>query len=158
MWAWILSGGSACYGGDWDTTTPYTLTGFAGLDSIAFIGSYFESRGIDLALFSYKDKLARDPAATAKSRPQACNRGGEEFIVYHPNGTGDGAGVDVDAGRTASFELNLAGAPGPFRVEWLRAQDGVSISGGLVQGGALRTFTAPWAGQDVVCRLERSGP
>jgi hypothetical protein len=157
MWAWILSGGSACYGGDWDSTTPYALTGFTGLDSVAFIGSYFESRGIDLALFSYNDKRARDPASTGKNRPQACNRGMEEFIVYHPNGTGEGAGVDIDAGRTASFELDLSGAPGPFQVEWFRARDGVRVSGGTVPGGALRVFTAPWAGQDVVCRLERSG-
>lgn len=153
MWAWLLSGGSACYGGDWDATKPYDTTGFTGLDSVRHIKGYFEKRGIDLGLFAHNDSLATDPLATGRDRPQACNRGGAEYIVYHPNSTGAGESVNVNAARTASFRLDLAAATGTLQVEWFRCLDGVTAAGGTVQGGATRTLTAPWAGQDVVCRI-----
>ncbi len=153
MWAWLLSGGSACYGGDWDTTTPYDDTNFVGLDSVRYIKGYFESRSIDLGSFAYDDRLATDVQAPGKDRPQVCNKGTAEYIIYHPNGTETGASVNVNADRTATFDLNLSAASGTFDVEWFRCLDGVTAHGSTVAGGAVRTLTAPWTGQDVVCRL-----
>lgn len=153
MWAWLLSGGSACYGGAWDATVPYHHSPRVGLDSVRFIQGYFTSRHIDLARFAYDDRVAADALAVGRDRPQACNRGTSEYIIYHPNGSGAAAGVNVNAGRTAAFNLNLTAAAGSYDVEWFRCLDGVAAPGGTVTGGALRTLTSPWAGLDVVCRL-----
>jgi hypothetical protein len=153
MWAWLLSGGSACYGGDWDATIPYERTGFSGLDSVQFIKGYFESRHIDLGKFIYQDRLAADPLATGKDRPQSCNNGTSEYIIYHPNAAGAGADANVHASRTAAFSIDLCAASGVFQIEWFRCLDGVTAQGGTVDGGAVRTLTAPWPAQDVVCRL-----
>ena len=154
MWAWLLSGGSACYGGDWDAAIPYDSTSFVGLDSVQYIKGYFESRNIDLGLFAYNDSLATDALATGKDRPQVCNKGTAEYIVYHPNGAGTGADVNVNAKRTASFGLDLSAAAGSFTVEWFRCLDGVTVDGPPLQGGFATTLTAPWSGQDVVCRVK----
>jgi hypothetical protein len=153
MWSWLLSGGSACYGGDWDATIPYCSTNLVGLHSVATIRNYFEHRNIDLGLFRYKDSLAADTLATGRDRPQVCNRGTLEYIVYHPNSRGRAEEVNVNDARTASFALDLSAASGTFAVEWFRCLDGVTLAGASVNGGAVRTLTAPWAGQDVVCRL-----
>jgi hypothetical protein len=158
MWAWLLSGGSACYGGDWDATLPYASTRFSGLDSVQFIKDFFESRNIDLGKFTYQDKLATDPSATGMDRPQACNMGTSEYIIYHPNAAGSGADANVNASRTAAFSLDLSAASGIFQIEWFRCLDGVTAQGGTVNGGAVRTLTAPWPAQDVVCRLTAGNP
>lgn len=153
MWSWLLSGGSACYGGDWDATIPYQETKFVGLHSVKYIKGYLENRNIDLGLFTYDDRLAADPLATGRDRPQVCNRGTADYLIYHPNSSGRAEEVNVNEGRTASFDLNLSGVSGTFAVEWFRCLDGVTLAGASVNGGAVRTLTAPWAGQDVVCRL-----
>ncbi len=153
MWSWLLSGGSACYGGDWDATIPYQETKFVGLHSVKYIKGYLETRNIDLALFTYNDRLAADPSATGRDRPQVCNRGTADYLIYHPNSSGRVEEVNLNARRTASFDLNLSAASGTFAVEWFRCVDGVTLAGASVNGGAVRTLAAPWAGQDVVCRL-----
>lgn len=155
MWAWLLSGGSACYGGDWDSITPYRKTKLSGLDSVKHIKAYFEQRNLDLGQFAYDDSVASDPLATGRDRPQVCNRGTDEYLIYHPNGSGAGEKVNVNAGRTPSFQINLSVASGTFEVEWFRCLDGVTTAGGKVEGGAVRTLGAPWTGQDVVCRIHR---
>jgi hypothetical protein len=49
----------------------------------------------------------------------------------------------------------LSTAPGRFNVDWMRALDGVTSPGVVVQGGAIIEPTAPWQGEDVVLRLQR---
>ena len=153
MWAWLLSGGSACYGGAWDKVMPYSATHFTGMDSIAPIRRYFEDRNIDLGLYDCDDRLASDPLATGNDRPQACHHGTSEYIIYHPNGTGTAENIDVNTDRAASFKLDLTNAKGDLKVEWFRCLDGVTADGGTMRDGAVRIFTAPWPGQDVVCRI-----
>ena len=157
MWAWLLSGGSACYGGAWDKVIPYSAGRFTGLDSIAPITRYLATRDIDLGLFVCDDSMADDPLATGKDRPQACHRESSEYLIYHPNGTGTAEGVNVNAERTASFKFDLTGMRGEGKVEWFKCLDGTIADGGTVQGGAVRTLTAPWIGQDVVCRIVGGG-
>ena len=158
MWSWLLSGGSACYGGDWDATLPYQETNLVGLHSVKYIKGYLETRNIDLALFTYNDRLVADPSATGRDRPQVCNRGTAEYLIYHPNSSGRAEEVNVNAGRTASFELELSAASGTFAVEWFRCADGVTVAGPSINGEGKRSLTAPWAGEDVVCRLTPAPP
>ncbi|MCM8787625.1 MAG: DUF5060 domain-containing protein [Candidatus Omnitrophica bacterium] len=175
LWSWLLSGGSATYGGDWDALTPYSQTNLVGLDSIPFISSYFTDRHIDLALFQPADELVQQINAptpegnNGPSRPQAARRGNEEFIVYIPNaangevsGFTDGTISSAETSRrqaildntkTPTVEVNLSNITGMFRVEWYRAYDGFSQKGSSVAGGDYRKFTSPWQGYDVVLRL-----
>jgi hypothetical protein len=61
---------------------------------------------------------------------------GEEYLVYLPGG----GAVTVD----------LAGAPGAFGVEWMKASDGAVMTAGATEGGAKREFTAPFEGDGVL--------
>lgn len=154
MWSWLLSGGYACYGGDWDAVTPYTATSMVGLNSVAHIKPYFEQRRIDMAHFTPDDSLATDPdRAEAAKRPHLTHRATQEYLVYLPNPDAKNATVDQAA---AKVTLNLANAPGPYSVEWFRADDGLAQNGPAIPGGRSITLTAPWPAQDVVLRLKSS--
>lgn len=61
--------------------------------------------------------------------------------------------------NSGAFTVNLAGLPGTFALEWLRtaATTPTTQSGGTVQGGATRTLTPPWAGEDALALLELTG-
>ncbi|MBI5831278.1 MAG: DUF5060 domain-containing protein [Armatimonadetes bacterium] len=174
LWSWLLSGGSGNYGGRWGTTHPYSQTGrpdlvwvgwegtytglqLTGLDSVPYIRAYFADRAIDLGLFVPDDQLAADLDGRAgKHRPKVMRRANAEYVVYHPNAAGDGREARVDA-KPARLSLDLKASPGRFAVEWYRALDGRAQVGDAVTGGAMREFTAPWPGQDVVLRLLRGG-
>jgi len=171
-WSWLLSGGSANYGGRYGTTHPYsqtdrpdlvwvgadgTYTGIAltGLDSVPFIKSYFEDRRIDFGLFTPADAIVADvDGAADKRRPKAMRRDDLEFLVYHPNAAADGRDAKVSE-RTARLRLDLSQASGTYATEWFRALDGAAAAGGPVAGGSVHVLAAPWAGQDVVLRLLR---
>src|SRR5262249_53429967 len=126
-----------------------------GLDSMPFFLPYFQGRGIDLSQFSANNALVTSWSMQAGDNwhPNLAHRGTSEFIVYDPNAGPQGASAHLDGGRTASFTLDLGSAPGTFQAEWYRPADGVAQAAGTVSGGASRTFTAPWAGTDVVLRL-----
>ncbi|MBM4083108.1 MAG: DUF4038 domain-containing protein, partial [Planctomycetes bacterium] len=103
FWAWLLSGGSANYGGRWWALHPYTQTGqrpapsahhkdftykapLTGLDSVKAIRDYFETRRVELSDFVPDHALASDPDGTPATRaPKLMRRGRDEFLVYHPN-------------------------------------------------------------------------
>jgi hypothetical protein len=187
FWSWLLSGGSANYGGRWGVIHPYSLTGrpdfnwtgaggidysgeqLTGLDSVPYIWPYFRDREIDLAYFAPDDTLVADlDGRTGNARPKLMHRAGQEFIVYHPNASEDGLPPElpvrerrrqqgrpwtVDHAKSARMRVDMTAAPGMFQVEWYRAYDGVAQSGGTVEGGRRREFTAPWQGYDVVLRL-----
>lgn len=55
------------------------------------IARYFNDRRIDLAIFQPDDARVADPdGRTGRLRPKRTRRGGEEFIIYHPNAASDG--------------------------------------------------------------------
>src|SRR5262245_7220396 len=173
FWAWLLSGGSANYGGRWWVLQPYRETGkrpsqmkrdgsvrtaftrpLVGLDSVSFLRDYFLKRRIDLPDFEPDHLLASDLDGAKDVRaPKLMRRGQDEFLVYHPNAAADGKEAKVDVARRARLRLDLRGAAGRFAVEWYRAEDGIAHGGGTVEGGAQRDLTSPWKGADVVLRL-----
>jgi hypothetical protein len=55
----------------------------------------------------------------------------DEYIAYIPSGN--------------SITMNLSNSSGMLNVEWFNTVTGTSQSGGIVQGGASRTFTAPFS-------------
>ncbi len=172
FWSWLLSGGSANYGGRWGHIHPYTWTHrkdlqwigiegtdytgeqLTGLDSAPFICAYFRERNLDLAAFTPDDARATDlEGQVEKWRPKLMRRGYEEFLIYHPNAAGDSYAAQPDKQKTARLRVDLSSAKGSFQAEWYRPRDGVAQAGDTVQGGAAREFAAPWEGEDVVLRL-----
>ena len=61
---------------------------------------------------------------------------GREYLVYLPDG-----------GETV---VDLSGASGTFRVEWVNPVEGTTTVGDSIAGGARRTFKAPGRGDAVL--------
>ncbi len=154
FWTWILSGGTTTYGSShWDRLTPIKTDGYVGLNSVQYIGPFLAARAIDTSLFAEADGLVSDiDGATGDRRVQMMRNGTSQYVIYHPNSTTAGIGSTLK-GTDAKIRVNLTAASNVFAVEWLRASDGVTLDGGTVAGGAVRDFTAPWAGADVVLYL-----
>ena len=55
---------------------------------------------------------------------------------------------------SGAFTVDLSSVSGTFSLEWLRTSNGATQAGSNVSGGAVRTLTPPWAGEDVVAFLE----
>lgn len=147
MWAWIVSGGGACYGGDWDNASRKYFTG---TESLRHIDPYFAKRGIHMAYFTDADNMGKNTMNSDKvNRLQVARRGDSEFIVYHCNNNGNGEGMNSNS-APAKFTMNLPA--GNFAVEWYNPSNGSSKNSGSVKGGGSVAFTAPFGG-DVVCRL-----
>jgi hypothetical protein len=106
FWSWLLTGGSANYGGRWGVIHPYSQTWgtdlhwtgaggidysgeqLTGLDSVPYIRPYFRDRRIDLGYFQPEDSLVKDlDGRNGQRRPKLAHRGNEEFLIYHPNAT-----------------------------------------------------------------------
>lgn len=173
FWSWLLSGGSANYGGRWWVVHPYAQTGsrpaeaprrgrapqvftppLTGLDSVRVLHDYFSARHIELSDFEPDATLARDVAGrTGAQAPKLMRRGHDEFILYHPNARSAGKNSRVEAGVTAALSLDLSRCPDRFSVEWFRPGDGIVHDGGVIVGGTTVTLTAPWPGHDAVVRL-----
>ena len=173
-WAWLLSGGSANYGGRWWVVHPYSQTGkrattvnyhgvktftrqLVGLDSVRYIRDYFTTRKIELPDFQSDDGLVTDlDGRTGTQAPKVMRRGHEEFLIYHPNAASDGKEARVDASRQARWRLDLRAARGRFTAEWYRAEDGAVDESGAVEGEREIVCIAPWTGQDAVLHLTRA--
>jgi len=168
FWSWLLSGGSANYGGRWAVVHPYSETAkltfrnrnvtfntaLTGLDSVVHIRDYFGKRAIDLALFEPDHALVKDSAGANGNRsPKLMRRGQDEFLIYHPNAAADGKETRVEASRKAGLRVDLRGASGRFAVEWYRTADGTVHDGGTVEGGEQVDLRSPWMGEDVIVRL-----
>ncbi|MEQ2006126.1 MAG: DUF5060 domain-containing protein [Limisphaerales bacterium] len=174
FWSWLLSGGSANYGGRWWAVHPYSeIAGMpsayhrrkgvvfdkplSGLDSARVIRDYFATRGIELAEFSAAPALVRDAdGRVAADSAKLMRRGGDEFLAYHPNSTSAGRTAQADSARTARLWLDLGAVPGRFEIEWLRPHDGASAHGAAVEGGRRIDLVSPWNGHDTVVRLVRA--
>jgi hypothetical protein len=61
---------------------------------------------------------------------------GAEYFVYAPSG--------------GSFTLDISATTSTLTVEWFNPATGVASSGGIVTGGAVRTFTPPFSGDAVL--------
>ena len=157
FWSWLTSGATPTYGSWWwDRLVPYTQAGWTGLNSVKYIAPYLNSKKIDLAQWQEADSLATDiNRTTGDRRPQAMRSGTSEYLIYHPNASSAGSNPSLNKKKTARIQLNLTAASGTFNVEWFRASDGLTQSGGTINGGASRDFTAPWKGQDVVLYLKK---
>jgi hypothetical protein len=88
-------------------------------------------------------------------RPELARWGPDEYLVYHPNAPSGGREAAPDPERTAHSRIDLSAASGTFRADRLRAEDGGVPSGAQAKAGAVREFTAPWKGCDVVWHLRR---
>lgn len=173
FWAWLLSGGSANYGGRWWAVQPYSETGarqsvyhkrpavtftsaLTGLDSVRAIRDYFAQRRIDLGEFVPDHALVEDAVGRNEIRsPRSMRRGNQEILSYHPHAGGDEQEAQVNRVATAGMRVDLRTFVGEFAVEWYRAEDGAVQAGGEIMGGAWRELSAPWGGTDVVLRLVR---
>jgi hypothetical protein len=175
FWSWLLAGGSANYGGRWWTVDPYSQTGqrsstktvspapdkpfvraLTGLDSVKVIRDYFEQRHIELSDFQPDDVLVKDAdGAIGAASPKLMRRGHDEFLIYHPNAAADGQAARPHADRAPAMTVDLGAAPGPFEVEWLRADDGSAQTDPTLTGGTPQSLRAPWTGSDCVLRLRR---
>lgn len=173
FWSWLLSGGSANYGGRWRVLQPYSQTDtrpgvrvgrnnqpftspLVGLDSVRFIRDYFDSRTLALSDFTPDHARVSDPEVHSATRtPRLMRRGSDEFLVYHPNAIGDGRETRADPKRTALIRVDLRDTPGSFQIDWYRPLDGTAQPGGDAEGGRVVEFTSPWVGHDVVLRLKR---
>jgi hypothetical protein len=95
------------------------------------------ARRVNLAAMMPQGSLASTGYCLAHTGP-----GRAEYLVYLP----DGGSVTVD----------LSKSPGPLAVEWIDAGQGHSTPAGQMQGGAVRSFNAPFAGDAVLYLRERS--
>lgn len=61
---------------------------------------------------------------------------------------------------SGAFTVDLSATSGTLTLEWVRVGNsaGTVQSGGSVNGGATRTLTPPWAGEDAVAYLEQDVP
>lgn len=173
FWTWLLSGGSANYGGRWWTVHPYSQTGsrsstnhkrpnvtfreqLTGLDSVRAIQDYFEQREIDLGDFEPHHGLVEDTDGRIGAQsPRLMRSARNEFLVYHPHAAGDAQDAHPTGDRPARLRIDLRHTSGRFNVEWFRAEDGESQAGDVVMGGDWRELASPWSGADVVVRLVR---
>lgn len=175
LWSWLLSDGSAAYGGRWRCLSPYSATAsipyatgwtgadahvyrnrLQGLDSVRFMGEFFARRGVELWRFLPDDALARDLYGRGgRLRPKLVRKDHEEYLIYHPNAKAEGKAAEADATRTAGMRLELRAASGFFAVEWYDPGTGESRPAANVEGGRMLELRAPWAGTDVVLYLKR---
>lgn len=175
FWAWIISGGSVVWGGDYLNLTPYDQTSFTGLHGLLNLGNYFTSRNLDLALFTPDDSFASLVSAptpegnSGPSRAQSTHRGIDEYLVYIPNANdGESSGFDqgtistreqsrqtaaLNTSQTSQIDITLPS--GTFSVEWFRPDNASVLTGNSVNGGTVR-LTSPWSGTDVIVRLLRT--
>lgn len=70
---------------------------------------------------------------------------GVEYLIYNP-----------EAGE---ITVDLSQSRGTFAIDWIHPADGTLTSGGVISGGARRTFTAPFRGDAVlyIYKVKRSG-
>jgi hypothetical protein len=153
--SWILSGGTATYGNDlWDRLTPYSSSGYTGLNSFPNVAQYFAERAVDTADFVDADSLVQDTdGATGARKVQAMRHtDNDQFIIYHPNSAGAGITASLK-GTDPRVTVNLTSYPGTWDVEWYSVSGAVSQTAAPTTGGASRTLTSPHGATDALLRL-----
>lgn len=69
---------------------------------------------------------------------------GAEYIVYAPNG--------------GSFTVDLSATAGTLNVEWFNPATGAATTGTTADGGATRSFSAPFSGDAVLYLYQEAAP
>jgi hypothetical protein len=167
MWASLLSGGHATYGG-LRTYEPYDTTGARGVS-----GYYDANRAgllfqgghdfVNIHKFFLDTRLTLvgmmpdDAMAGGNPRKWKCIRDERTIIAYLANPDGDRPGQDNPAVETASVELRLP--EGSYSVRWFDPRTGNWVDGPDIQGG-VRKLEAPMpvpanSGEDWVLLLRR---
>ncbi|HEV7301268.1 MAG TPA: DUF4038 domain-containing protein [Tepidisphaeraceae bacterium] len=163
MWASLLSGGVATYGGG-ETWKPYaadTLGGIqgyndlkraglltGGADDFKHVHRFFKETGLDLVGLTPCDELVGDNPAKVKAI-----RGDDVLIIYLANPTGDAPQTDDAAATTPSVTIDNAVNFDNWFASWFDPRAGNWASMGQVTN-AHRTFAAP-AGGDWLLLLRR---
>jgi hypothetical protein len=174
IWSWLLSGGSANYGGRWSVIHPYFSTEgqryqlqwqpsrpayvsrLTGLDWLPKLREFLGGSGVDLSLFTPDDRVVVDVEGRAGTRrPKLMRRDDLEFVAYHPNAAADGRTAHPGS-SSAALRLDLREVAGQFTTEWFRPADGARAAGPSVTGGDVLNLVAPWQGTDVVLHVARS--
>lgn len=162
MWASLLSGGHATYGG-LRTFESYDgelkgMQGYAdavaagklsgGADDFARIHQFFADRELTLVGMTPDDQLVGNNPHRWK-----CIHAAGVFIVYLANPTGNEPESDDEAGTVPSVAMQLP--EGDFTIEWFDPAEGCWEPAPGVEGGT-RTLRAPGPG-DWVLLVKREG-
>ena len=138
-WVWLAfcRGCSPLYMDEWDgdfygTDKRSAAANVKIRDNLGYVLDY--AARLDLANAVPNASIASTGYALAKTS-------GVAQILAYQNASG-------------AFTVDLASISGTFSLEWLRTSTGATQAGSDVSGGAVRTLTPPWAGEDVVAFLE----
>lgn len=152
IWAWTLSGGSACYGGDWDDIVPYSQSSFEGLDNIIHVKDFFHDNSVELSGYIPDDNCVSSSARGANRPKVMRTQTKSNYVIYHPNASVDGQGANISS-RTASLTMNDMPA-GTYTLLWIRSDNGVKLKTDFNHDGGDRFLASPWPGIDVVLYLQ----
>jgi hypothetical protein len=176
FWSWLLSGGSANYGGRWSSLHAYRSTegrafspypryetnytsGLHGLDSLPHLRRFFADRQIELGEFVPDNGLVSVAGGhTPAGAPKLMRRERRAFVIYHPNSAQDGKAAAPRNDAAAQVTLDLRDVNARFAVEWFDPATGRTFPGQEVRGGASIELAAPWTGGDAVVWLAALSP
>ncbi len=92
---------------------------------------------------------------------------GAEYLIYLPAGSTATSllqtiGIDKEPSLylfpDSTAEVDLAATVGELQIEWFNPETGEVTNGGTVAGGAVQSFTAPFAGDAVLYLYQEQGP
>ena len=177
FWSWILSGGSANYGGRWARLQPYFMTDslvyiepfskeklqfkeqMSGLNSVTYIRSFFEDQDIDLSGFYPDHEFVSDLGHQAgNGYLKLMRKGNSKFLIYHPNAQTKGIDAKPDTSRTVRFSVDFGGIHKTYSGLWVHPGNGEYAEAGKIEGNRTVAFTAPWRGTDVILLLNTLNP
>jgi len=94
------------------------------------------SMGYARALADRMDLASMVPTNQSATTGYCLADPGREYLIYQPD--------------SGAFQVDLAIGQKPYSVEWLDPTTGTTHAGGLVDGGARRSFTPPFEGDAVL--------
>lgn len=151
MWASLLSGGHASYGGlrtyeAYDGGPTRGVQGyydanrkgilFQGAHDFIHIHCFFETSGITMVGLQPNDAMVGDDPLQAK-----CAHDNQTILIYLANPTGDKPESDNPAVKKPSVTVQLP--DGQYTVQWFNPRTGEWIDGKSIQGGGRQKLTAP---------------
>ena len=139
IWMAVTRGCHPLYMDEWDgdfygTDKRATAANVKIRDNLGYALDY--AARLDLANATPQSSLASTGYCLAKTTGQV------QLLAYQPT--------------SGAFTVNLTSYAGTYSVEWLRTSNGATSAGSDISGGAVRTLTPPWAGEDVVVFLQLS--
>ena len=172
FWSWILSGGSANYGGRWARLQPYFMTDslvyvepfseeklqfrdqMKGLNSMKYISIFFKNHNIDLSGFIPDHEFVIDiDKRLYNGYLKLMRKGNEEFVIYDPNAQIKGINASPQIARTVQFTIDFSGLNKTYSGIWYRPDSGECLETAKINGTKKIEFTAPWQGVDAILFL-----